>query len=79
MILQWLPRQSLSDCAMVCQRWRRITYDESLWQRIDLTSAVLRPDHVAYVLQRNPIILRMAQAEVSILLSYSDFSIERAQ
>lgn len=71
MILQWLPRQSLSDCAMVCQRWRRITYDESLWQRIDLTSAVLRPDHLAYVLQRNPIILRMAQAEVSILLSYT--------
>lgn len=64
MIMQWLPRQSLSDCALVCQRWRRIVYDESLWQRIDLTCMSLKTDHMGYVLQRNPIILRMAQAEV---------------
>ncbi|XP_054275646.1 S-phase kinase-associated protein 2 isoform X2 [Macrosteles quadrilineatus] len=65
MIMQWLPRQSLSDCALVCQRWRRIVYDESLWQRIDLTCMSLKTDHMGYVLQRNPVILRMAQAEVA--------------
>jgi hypothetical protein len=65
MIMQWLPRQSLCDCALVCQRWRRIAYDESLWQRIDLTCCTLRSDHMAHVLQRNPVILRMAQAEVA--------------
>uniref|UniRef100_A0A1B6J468 F-box domain-containing protein n=1 Tax=Homalodisca liturata TaxID=320908 RepID=A0A1B6J468_9HEMI len=64
MILQWLPKRTLSVCAMVCQRWRRVVYDESLWERIDLTNQVLRPDQVGYVLQRNPAILRMSQVEV---------------
>ncbi|KAG8332278.1 F-box protein of unknown function [Homalodisca vitripennis] len=63
MILQWLPKRTLSVCAMVCQRWRRVVYDESLWERIDLTNQVLRPDQVGYVLQRNPAILRMSQVE----------------
>lgn len=68
MIFRWLPRRCLADCALVCHRWQRIIYDESLWYRIDLSGRILRPDTVAYVLQRNPFIMRMAQTEVSLLL-----------
>lgn len=70
MIFQCVPQASLPGCAMVCRRWRQISYDESLWQRIDLTSSVLQTDHMGYIMQRNPIILRMAQAEVVYILIF---------
>ncbi|XP_075236200.1 S-phase kinase-associated protein 2 isoform X2 [Lycorma delicatula] len=64
MIMHFLPRRSLFECAQVCQRWRRIVYDESLWIRIDLSGRTVRSDTMGYILSRNPLILRMAQVDV---------------
>uniref|UniRef100_A0A1B6EAF3 F-box domain-containing protein n=1 Tax=Clastoptera arizonana TaxID=38151 RepID=A0A1B6EAF3_9HEMI len=63
MIFQYLPQKNLIICAQVCEKWKRIAYDESLWERIDLACSRLKSDQVAYMLQRNPKVLRMAQSE----------------
>jgi hypothetical protein len=66
MIFQWLPKHTLCDSAIVCKRWRRIAYDDSLWTRLDLGNRVLRPRNLEHVLKRGVTTLRLANAQVNI-------------
>lgn len=63
-IFKWLPKQTLSQCSLVCKRWHRISQDESLWLRIDLGGKILPNKCIERILSRGAMILRMAQAEV---------------
>jgi F-box and leucine-rich repeat protein 1 (S-phase kinase-associated protein 2) len=72
MIFRWLPKNMLVRCALVCKRWQRIAYDEVLWTRMDLGSRTLNSGSLGHVLMRGTIILRLAQAEVSDPVFFSD-------
>lgn len=37
-IFQMMDKRTLLKCAFVCQKWRRISYDESLWQCLNIPS-----------------------------------------
>ena len=71
-VFRWLPKKSLKRCALVCRRWRDITYDEELWTRMDLGGRTLIPGNLADVMKRGVRILRLAQADVSTI--YVDHS-----
>ena len=68
-IFRWLPKFMLARCAQVCQRWKRLACDESLWRRLDLGSKSLKPGVVGRVILRGASILRLAKAEVSVALN----------
>ncbi|XP_023723002.1 S-phase kinase-associated protein 2 isoform X2 [Cryptotermes secundus] len=75
MIFRWLPKNMLVRCSLVCKRWQRIAYDEVLWTRLDLGSRSLNPGNLGHVLIRGTIILRLAQAEVSDPVFFSNCSL----
>ncbi|XP_067009546.1 S-phase kinase-associated protein 2 isoform X2 [Anabrus simplex] len=64
MIFRMLPKKMVVRCAMVCKRWQRIAYDESLWCRLDLSCRVLKPGSLGYALQRGVLILRLASTTI---------------
>jgi len=37
-IFRMTDKRTLIKCAFVCQQWRRIAYDESLWQHLNIPS-----------------------------------------
>ncbi|KAJ8306639.1 hypothetical protein KUTeg_017184 [Tegillarca granosa] len=63
-IFRWLPKFTLAKCARVCQRWKRLVMDESLWKRIDLANRALSPATLFHVLNRGVQILRLTKTEV---------------
>ncbi|KDR21087.1 S-phase kinase-associated protein 2 isoform X2 [Zootermopsis nevadensis] len=75
MIFRWLPKNMLVRCSLVCKRWQRIAYDEVLWTRMDLGSRTLNSGSLGHVLTRGTTILRLAQAEISDPVFFSNCSI----
>ncbi|XP_064112761.1 S-phase kinase-associated protein 2-like [Macrobrachium nipponense] len=64
-VFRWLPKFMLARCAQVCRRWKRLSFDESLWRRLDLGGKSLKPGVVGRVILRGASILRLAKAEIS--------------
>lgn len=56
----------------VCKRWYRITQDEVLWTRLDLSSKVLNDGALGNIIPRGLQILRLAQANVHSPVFQSD-------
>ncbi|XP_060526311.1 S-phase kinase-associated protein 2 [Cylas formicarius] len=63
-ILKWLPKSYLSDIALVCRRFYRLTQDESLWTRMDLGNKHFRPGDLGKILSRQVVVLRMAKSKI---------------
>lgn len=66
LIFRWLPKPSLTSCGLVCKRWYRLTSDESLWTKLDCTAKVLDKGTLGHILSKQVIVLKLAQAEVSL-------------
>uniref|UniRef100_A0A182MUF1 S-phase kinase-associated protein 2 n=1 Tax=Anopheles culicifacies TaxID=139723 RepID=A0A182MUF1_9DIPT len=60
-ILKWLPKKTLLSCSQVNRRFNRVTKDETLWQRLDLSNRSLQCNGLVEVLSRGVIVLRLAQ------------------
>ncbi|CAF3222431.1 unnamed protein product [Rotaria socialis] len=63
-ILKYLPRASLACMAQVCRRLRSLTYDPSLWCRVDMSRKHIESCYLRDVLLRGTIILKMYQTTV---------------
>ncbi|CAF0895791.1 unnamed protein product [Rotaria sordida] len=63
-ILRYLPRTSLASMAQVCRRLRSLTYDPSLWCRVDMSRKQIESCYLRDVLLRGTIILKMYQTTV---------------
>lgn len=64
-IFHFLPKSQLPTAAMVCQQWRRLAADDSLWARLDASGRCLRPGAMGHILSRQVVILRLASATLS--------------
>ncbi|XP_008942727.1 PREDICTED: S-phase kinase-associated protein 2, partial [Merops nubicus] len=49
-IFVYLPLNNLLKVSMVCKRWHRLAFDESLWQTLDLTGTNLPPGAIGQLL-----------------------------
>lgn len=63
-IFKWLPKSTVARCAQVSKRWKRLSYDEILWRRLDLSGNCLKPTILGTVLMRGTQVLRLAKTEV---------------
>ncbi|XP_047356459.1 S-phase kinase-associated protein 2-like isoform X1 [Vespa velutina] len=64
LIFKWLPKKDLIQCTMVCKRWREITYNEILWNNLDLCRKTLSEITLQQILSKGVRILRLAQAKI---------------
>ncbi|XP_017774518.1 PREDICTED: S-phase kinase-associated protein 2 isoform X2 [Nicrophorus vespilloides] len=64
-IFHFLPKRQLTQIACVSKRFHRLTEDESLWARMDVSNRVLYPGALGQILSRQVVILRLAQSEIS--------------
>ncbi|KAL4711765.1 hypothetical protein ACJJTC_004107 [Scirpophaga incertulas] len=64
-VFRWLPKRTLTNCMLVCKRWHRVAYDETLWQRLDLGNKSLSKDALGKILARKPMIVRLASSEIA--------------
>lgn len=64
-ILHNLPKRYLTSLGLVCQRWHRLTQDESLWARMDVSNKNLQAGSIGQILSRQVVILRLAQSEIA--------------
>jgi F-box and leucine-rich repeat protein 1 (S-phase kinase-associated protein 2) len=77
-VFTWLSKATLSRCACVCKRWKRLAFDESLWRgAIDLGGKTLKRGVVGLVLERGVDILRLAKSEIRAPLNLSSSSFLR--
>lgn len=63
-VFKWLPKKALIRCSTVNRRFYRVTQDESLWPRLDMTGKTIQPHALYRILSRGVIILRLAQSTV---------------
>lgn len=63
-VFKWLPKSTIAKCAQVSKRWKRLSYDEVLWRRLDLSSTCLKPTILGTVLLRGTQVLRLAKTEI---------------
>ncbi|CAH0730863.1 unnamed protein product, partial [Brenthis ino] len=63
-VLRWLPKRALAHCALLSKRFYRLACDETLWQRLDLGNKTLSKDALGKILDRKPVIVRLASSEI---------------
>ncbi|XP_023019866.1 S-phase kinase-associated protein 2 [Leptinotarsa decemlineata] len=63
-ILRWLPKTYLRDISLVSQRFHRLSQDESLWTRMDVSNKHLPRGELGKILSKQVIILRLARSEI---------------
>uniref|UniRef100_A0A182PJ26 S-phase kinase-associated protein 2 n=1 Tax=Anopheles epiroticus TaxID=199890 RepID=A0A182PJ26_9DIPT len=64
-VLKWLPKKTLLSCGQVNRRFNRVSKDETLWYRLDLSNRTLQFDGLVEVLSRGVIVLRLAQTSIA--------------
>ncbi|KAJ8928031.1 hypothetical protein NQ314_019442 [Rhamnusium bicolor] len=72
-ILRWLPKIYLMDIALVSRRFHRLTQDESLWTRMDVSNKHLEAGELGKILSKQVIILRLARSEICFPPILPDF------
>lgn len=68
-IFNYLEPHDLASCARVCQYWKRVTYDESLWRTLTISDRRISPQVVFHVVNRNPRLFRVVNCD---LLDFED-------
>lgn len=63
-ILRWLPKTFLRDIALCCKRFYRLTHDESLWTRMDVSNKHLGAGELGKIMSKQVIVLRLAKSEI---------------
>uniref|UniRef100_A0A182NN57 S-phase kinase-associated protein 2 n=1 Tax=Anopheles dirus TaxID=7168 RepID=A0A182NN57_9DIPT len=63
-ILKWLPKKTLLNCGQVNRRFNRVSKDETLWYRLDLSGRTIQYDGLSEVLTLGVVVLRMAHTTV---------------
>lgn len=71
-VFTMLDKRTLTKCAHVCRQWRRITYDESLWQRLNIPCRRISIMALDNLLKRNIKFLSLSHANVSFLSNNLD-------
>jgi len=75
-IFKMVDKRTLLKCALVCHQWRRIAYDESLWQHLNIPSRRMSVKTLDNILARNIKYFSASHSNVSkisILYSYYDY------
>ncbi|XP_023799686.1 S-phase kinase-associated protein 2 isoform X1 [Cyanistes caeruleus] len=57
-IFAYLPLKNLLKVSMICKRWHRLSFDESLWQTLDLTGGNLLPGVLGQLLPAGVTVFR---------------------
>ncbi|KAF2984656.1 hypothetical protein EK904_012577 [Melospiza melodia maxima] len=57
-IFAYLPLKDLLKVSMICKRWHRLSFDESLWQTLDLTGGNLLPGVLGQLLPAGVTVFR---------------------
>uniref|UniRef100_A0A672TH44 S-phase kinase-associated protein 2 n=1 Tax=Strigops habroptila TaxID=2489341 RepID=A0A672TH44_STRHB len=57
-IFAYLPLSDLLRVSVVCKRWHRLSFDESLWQTLDLAGKILLPGVVGQLLPAGVTVFR---------------------
>ncbi|XP_060876477.1 S-phase kinase-associated protein 2-like isoform X2 [Metopolophium dirhodum] len=52
-IFKMMDKRTLLKCALVCHQWRRIAYDETLWQYLNIPSRRMSVETLDNILARN--------------------------
>lgn len=63
-IFRWLPKMYLASLGLVSRRFYRLTQDESLWTRMDVSNRLLEAGELGKIMSKQMIILRLARSEV---------------
>lgn len=64
-IFNMLNKRTLTKCAYVCKKWQRISYDESLWQSLNIPHRRLSIMTLDHLLRRNIKHLSISHSNVS--------------
>uniref|UniRef100_A0A182IZJ0 F-box domain-containing protein n=1 Tax=Anopheles atroparvus TaxID=41427 RepID=A0A182IZJ0_ANOAO len=63
-VFKWLPKKTLLRCGEVNLRFNRVSKDETLWVRMDLSCRRMKTDALSDLLNRGVAVLRMSQASI---------------
>lgn len=66
-IFKILDRRTLIKCTYVCKKWRRIAYDESLWQCLNIPRRRMTVMALDKLLRRNIKFISLSHGTVSYL------------
>ncbi|NXS10559.1 SKP2 protein, partial [Neodrepanis coruscans] len=61
-IFAYLPLKDLLKVSLICKRWHRLSFDESLWQSLDLTGGNLAPGVLGQLLPVGVTVFRCPRA-----------------
>ncbi|XP_008930360.1 S-phase kinase-associated protein 2 [Manacus vitellinus] len=61
-IFAYLPLKDLLKVSVICKRWHRLSFDESLWQTLDLTGGNLLPGVLGHLLPAGVTVFRCPRA-----------------
>ncbi|KQL60070.1 S-phase kinase-associated protein 2 [Amazona aestiva] len=64
-IFAYLPLSDLIRASVVCKRWHRLSFDESLWQTLDLAGKILLPGVVGQLLPAGVTVFRCPRSSIS--------------
>jgi len=69
-IFKWIPRPLLLRYACVSKRWYSLMFDESLWNRFDLSDKIVYSEILIKLLNRGIKIFGLGRAEVKKYFKY---------
>ncbi|KAM8985108.1 S-phase kinase-associated protein 2 [Ara ararauna] len=64
-IFAYLPLSDLIRVSVVCKRWHCLSFDESLWQTLDLAGKILLPGVVGQLLPAGVTVFRCPRSSIS--------------
>lgn len=74
-IFKLMDKRTLIKCALVCHQWRRIAYDKSLWQHLNIPSRRISISTLDNLLSRNIKYFSTSHSNVSKLPFFFTFTI----
>ncbi|NWS55192.1 SKP2 protein, partial [Chunga burmeisteri] len=63
-IFTYLPLNDLVKVSLICKRWHRLSFDESLWQTLDLSGRSLPPGVIGQLLPAGVTVFRCPRSSI---------------